>query len=98
MTISVAAKTAYLAFSTKVNVINLPISLRARIDPSQVSVLLIGPKPLLAEIQKNPELVEVSLDLKSLTVGTYSIPLRIQVPQGVQTQIFPSEVQVVIQG
>jgi len=95
--ISVAPKTAYLVFTTKVNVINLPADLRAKVETSQVSVLLIGPEPLLAEIQKNPDLIKVSMDLRGFAVGVYTIPTQIQTPQGVRAQIFPSEIQVIIQ-
>ena len=96
--ITVAPKIAYLVFTAKVNVINLPTDLKAKAETSQVSVLLIGPKPLLAEIQKSPDLIKVSLDLRGFTVGAYTVPMQIQTPQGVRAQIFPSEIQVVIQG
>jgi YbbR domain-containing protein len=97
VTISIRGKTAYLVLTTKVKVINLSTSFRVQAEASEVSVLLIGPKPLLDEIQKNPELITASLDLDKLTAGAYTIPIQIRIPQGVQAQLFPAEAQVVIQ-
>ena len=60
-------------------------------------MLLIGPQELLAEIAKNPQTVQVQVDLAKLTPGTYTLPVLVQAPQGIQVQLFPKEVTVVIQ-
>ena len=45
----------------------------------------------------NTTLVSVFVDLDGLDIGTYPLPLQVQVPEGVQTQLFPSEVEIIIE-
>ena len=96
VTIKVSPKTTYLVLDSAVSYTNLPDSLNAKVEPSKVLVLLLGPNQLLEEIRKNPDLIIVGLNLEGYTVGTYTVPLQVQSPQGVQAQVFPSTVQVTI--
>jgi diadenylate cyclase len=88
--------TDYLVIDSRVNLTGLSSGLTARVAPTRASVLLIGPRPLLDEIFVDSSLVSVFVDLSGLDVGTYTLPLQVQVPEGVQTQLFPTEVEVII--
>ncbi len=96
VTLTIAPVTGYLVLDLDVTLLNQAANLQATIQPSRVSVLLIGPRLLLAEIAKYPQTVRVQVDLQELGAGTYSLPLIIQAPDGVQVQLFPKEVQVLI--
>jgi YbbR domain-containing protein len=89
--------TDYLVIDSRVNLTGLSSGLTARVAPTRASVLLIGPRPLLDEIFTDSTLVSVFVDLDGLDVGTYTLPLQVQVPEGVQSQLFPTEVEVIIE-
>lgn len=64
--------------------------------PEKVTVLSIGPKPLLDQIRDDSSLIVVYVDLNDLSPGTYYLPLEIEAPNAVDVQTFPSEVQIEI--
>jgi len=94
--LKISPKTAYLVLDADINITNLPEPLKAKTEPTKVSVLILGPNPLLAEIQRNPGLIIIRLDLGGYSAGTYTIALQVQAPQGVQAQVFPSEALVTL--
>ncbi len=95
--ISITPVTGYLVLERELIFLNMPPGARAAAEPGQAAVLLIGPHELLAEIDKNPQTVQVQVDLAKLPRGTYTLPVLVQAPQGIQVQLFPKEVTVVIQ-
>ena len=94
--VRVAPITDYLALNSMVNVLNLEDLLIAKVTPNQISVLAIGPQPLLDAIREDPNLIIVFLDLSDYTEGVFDVPLQVQAPIGIQVQMFPSDVEVVI--
>ena len=94
--VTVAPATDYLALAKKPVVSGVPPSLSAHLSPSRVTVLLIGPEPLLVQVEEELGLVRVSLDLTGLEIGTYLLPLEIQVPEGLEVELFPTEVDVTV--
>jgi diadenylate cyclase len=86
----------FLVLDRTVNLRNLSPTLNGRVVPNRVSVLLVGPRPLLEEIDADPDLVVVYLDLEGFTSGTYDLELEVEAPPGVNSQLFPSEVQATI--
>jgi diadenylate cyclase len=94
--VGIAPVTGYLVLERELTFLNLPEGTQATAEPSRVSVLLIGPQALLAEIDKNPQTVDLQVDLAKLAPGTYTLPLVVQAPQGLQVQLFPKDVTVVI--
>jgi YbbR domain-containing protein len=95
--IAIAPVTGYLVLVRDVIFLDQPEGTQATAEPAQVSVLLIGPQVLLAEITNNQQMVSVQVDLANLVPGTYKLPVVAQVPQGLQVQLFPKDVLVVIQ-
>ncbi len=96
VTISIAPVTGYLVLEREPVFLNLPEGTQAVAEPGQVAVLLIGPQALLADIEKNPQMVSLQVDLAKLSPGTYTLPVQVQAPQDIQVQLFPKEVTVVI--
>ena len=95
--VQVVPVTDYLVLSAKVNVLNVSDPLFARVTPNRVSVLVIGPKPTLDDIREDENLIIVLLDLRDYTAGTYEVSLQVQTPEDVQVQLFPTEVEVVLE-
>jgi hypothetical protein len=94
--VTVAPATDYLALAKKPVVIGVPSSLSAHLSPGWVTVLLIGPEPLLVQIEEEPGLVQVSLDLTGFEIGTYLLSLEIRAPEGLEVALFPTETDVTI--
>jgi hypothetical protein len=95
--IKIAPVTDYYVLSVRPELRNLPTTLNSQIDPSRVSVLLVGPRPLIAQIKDNPGLVIVYLDMHGYEAGVYELSPKFEAPTGIQVQLFPSEVQVTLQ-
>ncbi|MEW5870013.1 MAG: diadenylate cyclase CdaA [Chloroflexota bacterium] len=89
--------TDYLVVESKVVLLNVATSLSAVVTQTRVSVLVIGPRPLLEQIRLNPDLLSVTLDLEGYTAGTYTVPFAFKAPEGVQVQLFPAQIQVVLE-
>lgn len=84
---------SYLVFEKSVELRDIPEGLTAQLSQASVTVLIIGPKPLLDEIQLKQELIVVYLSLTELSAGTYSLPLSVQAPPEIQIMLFPEEIQ-----
>ncbi len=67
------------------------------ISPSNVSVLLIGPRTLLAQVSANPDLISISVDLSGLGPGTHAVAVQVEAPQDLTIELFPAEVRAIIQ-
>ena len=94
--ISIAPVTGYLVLERELLFLSTPEGVQAAAEPGRVAILLIGPQALLTEIAKNPQTVSVHVNLAQLNPGTYTLAVHVQAPQGIQVQLFPKEVTVVI--
>ena len=92
--VSVSPVTNYLPVTVGPLVRNLSDDITASLTPSQVSLLLIGPQPLLDEIAQDETLLAVYVDAGGLEMGIYSLPVLYEIPEGLTAQVFPSEVEV----
>ena len=94
--ISIEPITDYLALTRFIEERDLDPNMIARLSEGRVSVLLFGPRPLLEEIIKDPNLVTVFVNLDGLAAGTYTLPIEFDAPQGAIVELFPSETEAVI--
>ena len=92
----VSPVTNYLPLTVEPELRGLQAGFNAEVSPSQVSVLLVGPQPILDEIAADPFLVEVFLDVTGLEAVAHELPLEYESPSDVTVELFPSEAQVVI--
>jgi len=94
--IQVSPVTNYLPLTTAPELRGMLEDYTAEVSPPQVSILLIGPQPILDEITSDPSLVVAYVDLTGLGPGLYELPLENENPSGISVELFPSEVQVTI--
>lgn len=88
--------TNYLPITAVPAVRGLNEQYQAQTEPGQVAVLLIGPQPVLDEIENNPSLVTVFVDAGGLEPGQYDLELEYESPSAVSVELFPSEVQLTV--
>jgi len=75
--------------------INLSDTLRATFEPPGVAVELRGPLPVLNALAPGDVVAEV--DLAGLAVGTYTLPVHIRAPEGIEApSVQPESVTVTI--
>lgn len=87
---------SYLVIEKQIEPRNLPEGMSIQLSQESVTVLLIGPKPLLDQIKTNQDLIIIYLDLAGYNAGSYSIPIAIQAPAEIQVMVFPEEIQMVL--
>jgi YbbR domain-containing protein len=95
--ISVQPLSDYLVLSRRPALVGLPPEMTVELTPREVSVLLIGPQPLLREIRAAPDLVLLTLDLEGFSPGTYVQTPIVDAPADLNVEIFPPEVQVTLE-
>ena len=87
--------TDYLVLTVTPMVVDLASNLTVQsLSPSQVNVLLSGPQPLITEVDGQPGIVTVTVDVAGQEAGLHRIPLEAEVPQGLSVELFPSEIRV----
>lgn len=91
--IDIAPVNAYLVLEKNIELRNIPAGITARPSQASITVLMIGPSPLLKEIENNQDLLVIYLDLSEYEAGSYSLSLRVDAPPDIQILLFPSEIQ-----
>ena len=94
--VTVSPAAGYLVLGRVPTLSGVLPSLSARLSPGSVTVLLVGPEPLLAQVEKEPGLVRVSLSLAGYEPGSYLLPLEVQAPEGLRVELFPAEVDIAL--
>ncbi len=94
--VQISPVSGYLVLQKNIQLLNNNADLSVQLSESFVSLLLVGPQVLLDKINTDPQLVTVSIDLKGLPSGSYALPPSVELPEGVNSQSFPKEVEVVI--
>jgi YbbR domain-containing protein len=94
--LSIAALEGSLPISLPVEVIGLSPELQAIVSPETVELLLVGPLPILNNL--NPAGIRISVDVSGLEPGIYQIePVVDLLPNQVQVaSILPEQVEVTI--
>ncbi len=95
--ISIVPVTSYLVVQRQVQITGIEPNQAITLTPSEVSVLLIGPKYLLEDLASKPELILVTVSVSGLVPGVYTLPLEISAPVGIETQGFPKEIQALVE-
>ncbi|MGB6422023.1 MAG: hypothetical protein WBF05_09315, partial [Anaerolineales bacterium] len=96
VSIFVSPATNYLLQTVTPTIRGLPLTYSAEISPQQISVLLIGPQPILDEIEAAPSLVLIYVDGTDVLPRMHVLLLEYEAPSGISVELFPSEVQVTI--
>ena len=91
----IAARRANLALTRSIELIGVTSDLKIMAAPSRLELLLEGPLAVLNQIEANPNLVRVQLDLVGLvpSQNTVLTPTVI-VPSGIEVEAIPNTVRV----
>lgn len=94
--VTVVPGSGYLALTKTPTLLGVGPAISARVLPGSVTVLLIGPQPLLGEVEKEPGLVRIFLNLAGYGLGVHTVPVQIQAPESLRAELFPGEMQVTV--
>jgi diadenylate cyclase len=93
--ITIEPVTDYLVLTVRPLVINLAPTLSVQsLSPEEVNVLLSGPEPIIAQVQQDPGLVTVTLDVAGYGAGPHTVALEAEAPEGLSVELFPPEFDV----
>jgi diadenylate cyclase len=93
----ISARTGDLLLQRPVEVLGARAGVTVTVDPHQMELLISGPLPTLNEIERNPNLVRVILDISEMAPGdglTAPRTPRLIIPDGVQAQLIRDTVLV----
>ncbi|MDH3675056.1 MAG: diadenylate cyclase CdaA [Anaerolineae bacterium] len=94
----VEARDGDLAITRQVELVRTTPGLTITINPPEVDLLLSGPLPVLAEIEANPSLIQVSIDSTDLgRAQSTDVTPTIIAPAGIEAQLAPSSVVVTVE-
>ncbi len=96
VTVQVEPVTDYWVLSLKPVLRGLAADQFGLLVPNQVSILVTGPQPILAQIRQDPSLVAAYIDVSGLAPGVYELAVQVEAPEGVNLEVFPSVVQVIL--
>jgi diadenylate cyclase len=94
--VAVAPGSGYLALSKSPTLLGVPAAYVARLVPGSLTVLVVGPQPLLAEVEEEPGLVRPFLNLVGYGLGMHEVPVEVAAPGDLRIELFPSEIQVTL--
>ncbi len=91
--VDIAPVNDYLVLEKNIELRNIPAGMTAQPSQATITVLMIGPSPLLTEIENNQDLLVIYLDLSEYEAGSYSLSIMVDAPPDIQILLFPSEIQ-----
>jgi len=95
VTLTIEPTSGSLRTSVALETVGLAGNLRAEAAPDAVTVTLEGPLPLLNALLSGD--VRAVIDLSGLGVGTYTVPVTVQAPEGITVEaVQPESVTVTI--
>jgi YbbR domain-containing protein len=95
ITANIEARTGDLLLTRPVTIIGVREGVKTTIVPTEIDLLLSGPLPTLREIEANPDLVQIVLDVARLVPiegQSYEETPQISAPTGITVQMTPQTV------
>jgi diadenylate cyclase len=87
-----------LAIARPVELIGVRAGLTITLNPETIDLLLSGPLPVLNQIEAEPDLVRVLLDVADLNRGqNISVTPTVLIPDGIRAQPIPPSVRVTVE-
>ena len=94
----ISARQGDLAVTRPVEWLRATSNLTVTIEPSEIDLLLSGPLPVLNEIEAQPNLVRILIDVAELNPGQqFELPPTVIAPAGIQAQLVPPLVSVFVE-
>jgi YbbR domain-containing protein len=97
VTANIEARTGDLLLTRPVNLVGVREGVTTVVEPVRIDLLLSGPLPTLREIEANPELVQIVLDVAQLVPiegQSYEVTPQVTAPEGIKVQLTPQTVLV----
>lgn len=97
VTAKIEARTGDLLLTRPINIVGLREGITTVVVPTEIDLLLSGPLPTLREIEANPDLVQIVVDVARLVPiegQSYEETPQITAPAGIQVQLTPQTVLV----
>jgi diadenylate cyclase len=96
--VQIVPRTGYTVTTRPVELLGITGDITATIIPDTVDITLTGPLPVLNQIQAQPELVRVTVDVVGVDPpGVVNRPVSVIAPQEIEVQAVPDTVQVILQ-
>ncbi len=93
----ITPRSSYLLATRPVELLGISPSITATVNPSRVDLIISGPAPIINQIEKEPGLVKVLVDLVGVDPPQrLTRPVTIAAPQEIQVQVIPDSVQVTL--
>lgn len=93
----VVPRNSYLLASRPVELLGISPSITATVNPTQVDLIISGPAPIISQIEQEPGLVKVLVDLVGVDPPQrLTRPLSVAAPDEIQVQVIPDSVQVTL--
>jgi diadenylate cyclase len=98
VSVEITARSGNLAVSRPIKLLKTTPNITVTIDPPQVDLLLSGPLPILNEVEADPDLIQVLLDVTHLRSGrTANLIPEVITPVELEAQVIPPSVLVVVE-
>lgn len=92
---SIVPRRGDLALTQPVELVGASSGITITVTPPEVDVLLSGPLPTLSQIERDPNLVQVLVDISQLTPNqSADLKPTVIVPENIQAQVVPPSVLV----
>ncbi|MBE2221424.1 MAG: TIGR00159 family protein [Anaerolineae bacterium] len=92
--VEIMPRTGDLVVTRPINIINAPADTELTFSQDQLDLLLSGPLPQLREIESDPDLVQLTLDLSTWEQDKQEMTPQVTAPDGVQIQLVPATILV----
>jgi YbbR domain-containing protein len=92
--VEIMPRSGDLVVTRPINLINPPTDTELRLSQDKMDLLLSGPLPLLREIEANPDLVQLIMDLSAWEQDKQEMIPQVTAPDGVQIQLVPPTILV----
>jgi YbbR domain-containing protein len=93
--VQIVARNSYLEATRRVELIGITPDITATVNPPTVDLIMSGPSPVLRQIETNPNLVQVMVDVVGVDPPqSINRKLSVAAPDDIQVQLIPDSVQV----
>ena len=92
--VEIMPRSGDLVVTRPINLINTPADTKLALSQDKMDLLLSGPVPLLREIEANPDLVQLIMDLSAWEQDKQEMIPQVTAPDGIQIQLVPPTILV----
>jgi YbbR domain-containing protein len=95
--VQIATRNSYVLVSRPVELLGITADITATVNPATVDLVMTGPAPIISQIEKEPGLVRVLVDMVGVDPPQrLTRPLTVAAPDEIRVQVIPNAVQVTL--